>query len=100
MALADSSKNPSAGKSSTGQTDSNTTNIVPELRRELHDIEDDTVNEQSPLLPANGSSGDGSAISALEDVVQLINDAHEFKSSGYMFLLTFGAFGYGFQMNR
>ena len=97
MAHASPSNRPLSSQSPAGLADSDLTNLLPESIQDLPDgDEDDSVNEQSPLLPPNGSSPDGRTSSPLDDVVQWLGTAYEIKSSKYMFLLTLGAFGYVF----
>ena len=90
---------PFSSQSPAKPVDSDLTNIHSESTQELDDIDDDNANEQSPLLPPNGSPTDGTVPSPLEDVVEWLGDAYESKSSGYMFLLTLGIFGYVFYYN-
>jgi hypothetical protein len=94
IAAKDSSKMSFLNKFLRQPMDSDPTSATSGLAQAIEEIEDDTINEQSPLLPPGGSPGDETTILPLDGITQWLSDPNEVKSSGYMFLLTLGAFGY------
>jgi hypothetical protein len=97
MAQANFTQLPSSPKSPTRLIDTEIAPSPSKSTRKSRDLDDDTLNEQSPLLqptrPFEDDQDSNKSLLPSGDSPEWIGNEHDKKSSWYMLLLTMGGFG-------